>query len=163
MFREVLGSKFGPITRQLEVLPDFHQSLQVNVETVPRLSNGRFHQHRFQFIIHEPSNHLALHSLDTESVVNQLTKRLRHTSSGYSLVSHRGGPGSSPGLVKWELWTKWRWGRFSPSTSVSPANLHHTKFSILTITRGRYNGPISGRRAEWTQFRLHPPYANLTN
>jgi hypothetical protein len=30
-------------------------------------------------------------------------------------------------------------GRFSPSTSVSSANLHSTKFSILTITRGRYN------------------------
>jgi hypothetical protein len=25
------------------------------------------------------------------------------------------------GLVMWDLcWTKWRWGRFSPSTSVSP-------------------------------------------
>jgi hypothetical protein len=30
-------------------------------------------------------------------------------------------------------------------------------FSILTITRGRYNRPVSGRRAEWTQFGLHPP------
>jgi hypothetical protein len=27
----------------------------------------------------------------------------------------------------WDLWwTKWRWSRFSPSTSVSPANLHST-------------------------------------
>jgi hypothetical protein len=47
-------------------------------------------------------------------------------------------------------------GRFSPSTSVSPA-IHSTKFSIFTITRGRYNRPINGRRAEWTQFGLHPP------
>jgi hypothetical protein len=47
-----------------------------------------------------------------------------------------GGPGSIPGLVKWDLWwTKWRWGGFSPSTSVSPANLHSTKFSIIIITR----------------------------
>jgi hypothetical protein len=30
---------------------------------------------------------------------------------------------------------------FSPSTSISPANLHSTKFSIVTITRGRYNRP----------------------
>jgi hypothetical protein len=46
------------------------------------------------------------------------------------------GPGFSPGLVKWDLWwTKWRWGTFSLSTSVSPANLHSTKFSINTITR----------------------------
>jgi hypothetical protein len=35
----------------------------------------------------------------------------------------------------WDLWwTKWRWGRFSPSTSVSPANLHFTNFSTITIT-----------------------------
>jgi hypothetical protein len=42
----------------------------------------------------------------------------------------------------WDLWwTKWRWGRFSPSILVSPANVHSTKFSILTITRGRHNRP----------------------
>jgi hypothetical protein len=41
-----------------------------------------------------------------------------------------------------------------------PLPIHSTKFSILTITRGRYNRPINGRRAEWTQFGLHPPYAN---
>jgi hypothetical protein len=35
----------------------------------------------------------------------------------------------------WDLWwTKWRWGMFSPSTSVSPANLHSTNFSTITIT-----------------------------
>jgi hypothetical protein len=50
-------------------------------------------------------------------------------------------------------------GRFSPTTSVSPA-IHSTKFSILTITRARYNRPVSGRRAEWTQFGLHPPLCN---
>jgi hypothetical protein len=33
----------------------------------------------------------------------------------------------------WDLWwTKWRWGRVSPS--VSPANLHSTNFSTITIT-----------------------------
>jgi hypothetical protein len=27
----------------------------------------------------------------------------------------------------WDMWwTKWHWGRFSPSTSVSPANSHST-------------------------------------
>jgi hypothetical protein len=36
----------------------------------------------------------------------------------------------------WDLWwTKWRWGRFSPNTSVSRANLHYsTNFSTITIT-----------------------------
>jgi hypothetical protein len=54
---------------------------------------------------------------------------------------------------KWDLWwTKWRWGRFSPSISVSPANLHSIIVSIIIITRGKHNRPFSGRRAEWTQF-----------
>jgi hypothetical protein len=35
------------------------------------------------------------------------------------------------------------------------------KFSILTITRDRYNKPESGRHAEWTQFGLHPPLCKL--
>jgi hypothetical protein len=35
----------------------------------------------------------------------------------------------------WDLWwTKWRWGRFSPSTSVSPANLYSANLSTITIT-----------------------------
>jgi hypothetical protein len=34
-----------------------------------------------------------------------------------------------------------RWGRFSPNISVSSANHHSTEFSILTITRGKYNRP----------------------
>jgi hypothetical protein len=33
------------------------------------------------------------------------------------------------------------------------------KFSIITITRGRYNRPFSGQHAEWTQF--HPPLSEL--
>jgi hypothetical protein len=58
----------------------------------------------------------------------------RHSSSGKSLASHRGGPGSSPGLIMWDLWcTKWRWGRFSPSTSVPPANFHSTNCSTITL------------------------------
>jgi hypothetical protein len=40
-----------------------------------------------------------------------------------------------------DLWsTKWRWGRFSQSTSVSPANLHSTNFSTVTITY--HLGPV---------------------
>jgi hypothetical protein len=35
----------------------------------------------------------------------------------------------------WDLWwRKWPWGRLSSSTSVSPANLHSTNFSKITIT-----------------------------
>jgi hypothetical protein len=38
---------------------------------------------------------------------------------------------------------KWRWGRFSPRTWVSPANLHSICFFtiIFTITRGWQNRP----------------------
>jgi hypothetical protein len=37
----------------------------------------------------------------------------------------------------WDLWwTKWHWGRFSPSTSVSHANSHSTKCSILVYHPG---------------------------
>jgi hypothetical protein len=51
----------------------------------------------------------------------------------------------------WGLWwTKRHRGRFSPSTSFSPANHHSTNFSIIIITRGWHNRPISGRSAEWT-------------
>jgi hypothetical protein len=40
----------------------------------------------------------------------------------------------SPGQVMWYLWwTKWRWGKFSPSTSDFPANLHSTNCSTITI------------------------------
>jgi hypothetical protein len=52
-------------------------------------------------------------------------------------------PGSAPGSGKWDLWwTKWRRGRFSPSTSVSPAKtIHSTNFSIITIIRGSWQRP----------------------
>jgi hypothetical protein len=32
-----------------------------------------------------------------------------------------------------------------------PAN-HSTNFTVIIFTRGRYNRPIGGRRAEWTQL-----------
>jgi hypothetical protein len=52
----------------------------------------------------------------------------------------------------WSLWwTKRLWGKFFPSTSVSPANHHFTNF-IITITRGWHNGPIGGRSVEWTHL-----------
>jgi hypothetical protein len=54
-------------------------------------------------------------------------------------------PGFKPGSVHVGFCDgqKWRWGRFSPSTSVSPANLHSTNFStiIFTITRRWHNRP----------------------
>jgi hypothetical protein len=58
-------------------------------------------------------------------------------------------------------WTKRHWCRFSPSTSVSLANHHFTNFSIIMITRGWNNRPISGRSAEWTQLDSTPPLYQL--
>jgi hypothetical protein len=69
------------------------------------------------------------------------------------LASHRGGPGSRTGSMWGLWWTKWHWGRFSPRNSVSPAN-HSTNFSIIIITRGWHNRPLSGCSVEWT---LIPP------
>jgi hypothetical protein len=76
--------------------------------------------------------------------------------------------------VKWDLWwTKWRCGRFSPSASVSPDNLHSTKFSILTVTWGRYNRPevvgvLSGPNPPLCEFKkkikyfIRTPYFGIT-
>jgi hypothetical protein len=59
----------------------------------------------------------------------------------------------------WGLWwTNRHWGKFSLSTSVSPASHHSTNFSIIIITRGWHNRPISGRSAEWTLDSTPPIY-----
>jgi hypothetical protein len=64
----------------------------------------------------------------------------------YCSLSHRGGPGSKPRFshVGFCDEQKWRRGRFSPRTSVSPANLYSIFFSIIIfiITRGWYNRPV---------------------
>jgi hypothetical protein len=52
-------------------------------------------------------------------------------------------------------------GQIFSENSVSPANHHSTKFSILIITRGKYNKPIGGRRTEWTQLDSTPHYSKL--
>jgi hypothetical protein len=57
-------------------------------------------------------------------------------------------------------WTKRHTGRFSPSTSVSPAN-HSTNFSIIIIIQGWHNWFIGGRSAEWTQLDSTPHYTSL--
>jgi hypothetical protein len=51
----------------------------------------------------------------------------------------------------WGLWwTKWHWGRFSLSTSVSPANSHSTDCSTFIIYNpGLVHKPICGRRTKW--------------
>jgi hypothetical protein len=86
-------------------------------------------------------------------------KKPCRSSSGLTLASHRGGPGSRPGSM-WSLWwTKRHWGRISPSTSVSPAN-HSTNFSIIIITRGWHNRPIGGRSGEWTQLDYTPHFTS---
>jgi hypothetical protein len=62
------------------------------------------------------------------------TLRRGHISGSQSSTSQRGGPGSSPGQVMWDLWwTKRHWGRFSPSTSVFPTNYNSTECSTLII------------------------------
>jgi hypothetical protein len=43
----------------------------------------------------------------------------------------------APGQVMWNLWwTKWLWGRFNSSISVSPANSHYTDCSVFIYHSG---------------------------
>jgi hypothetical protein len=61
----------------------------------------------------------------------------------------------------WDLWwTKWRWGRFFPTISVSPVNLHSTACSTITIIYhlGLVQQATSGRSTKWTQS--HPTENN---
>jgi hypothetical protein len=60
----------------------------------------------------------------------------------------------------WDLWwTKWNWGRFSPSTSVSADNSHSAApQSSSCIIQGWYNWPNSGRRTKWTQSHPLPKF-----
>jgi hypothetical protein len=60
-----------------------------------------------------------------------------------------------------DLWrTKWHWGRFSPSTSVSLANFHSTKCTTITFiyNLGLVQQANKGHSAEWTQS--HPTKNN---
>jgi hypothetical protein len=63
----------------------------------------------------------------------------------YTHVNIQFGPGFKPGSghVGFCDGQKWRWGRFSPRTSVSPANLHSIYFStiIFTIIQAWHNRP----------------------
>jgi hypothetical protein len=85
-----------------------------------------------------------------------------YSSGGKSLASRRGGPGSSPSQVMCDLWwTKWHWYRFSPTTSVYPANLHSTNCSTIIIIiiiiiyhPGLVQWTNSGHNTKWTHS--HP-------
>jgi hypothetical protein len=74
--------------------------------------------------------------------------RQRHSSSGFPPWR----PGFKPGFGEVGLLVD----KVALGSVFSPANLHSTKFSIIIITQGRYNRPISGRRAEWTQLDSTP-------
>jgi hypothetical protein len=52
----------------------------------------------------------------------------------------------------WDLWwTKWHWGRFSPRTSVSPANLQSTDCSTIIII---YHLGLVQQAKQWPQYQL---------
>jgi hypothetical protein len=67
------------------------------------------------------------------------------------------------------LWrTKRHWGKFSPSTSVSPANHHSTRFSIIILNRGWHNRPNFESVANYLNFktlysRRHDDYLFFVN
>jgi hypothetical protein len=74
----------------------------------------------------------------------------------YSLASQRGGPGSCPGSMWGLWWTKRHWGRFSPSTSVSPANQYSPTSPSSSPEAGTI-GLFGGISGEWTQLDSTPP------
>jgi hypothetical protein len=59
---------------------------------------------------------------------------------------------------------KWRWGRFSPRSSVSPANLHSICFFtiIFTITRGWHNRPHKAKKSV-THTPMHSARVSVTS
>jgi hypothetical protein len=51
----------------------------------------------------------------------------------------------------WYLWwKKWHWGRFSPSTSVSFANSHSTRYSTLII----YHPGLVQKAKYWPTYQV---------
>jgi hypothetical protein len=80
------------------------------------------------------------------------------------LLSHRGGPGSRPRLASGICGGQSGVGAFSLSTSVSPAKIgHSTNFSILTITRGRYNRPVVAAVPSGPSMDTTPQYSHEKN
>jgi hypothetical protein len=82
-----------------------------------------------------------------------------HNSGSRSPASHRGGPGSSPGQVMWDLMVdKVALGQvfseyFGFSCQFLFHRLLHTSSSIITDWSNR---PNSGRRIKWTKSHTHP-------
>jgi hypothetical protein len=78
--------------------------------------------------------------LGVSSALPTYTSALAQLSSAF----HRGCPGSIPGQVMWILrWTMWHWGRFSPSTLVSPAKYHSSDRSTMIIVWGGTIGQVA--------------------
>jgi hypothetical protein len=73
-------------------------------------------------------------------------QHFKHTfwSGGQPSASHRDGPGSSPGHVMWDLlWTERHWGRFPPSTLVSPVShsFHQSSHHCPGLVQQTYKWP----------------------
>jgi hypothetical protein len=68
--------------------------------------------------------------------------------------------------VRTRVWSSWICGGQSGTGAGFlrvlrfPLPIHSTKFSILTITRGRYYRPINGRRADGPSLDSTQHYAN---
>jgi hypothetical protein len=107
------------------------------------------------------TNHLLPSSAEVNKggTVPPLGRATAEAVSRWSLASHREGPGSRPGLASGICGGQNGAGagflRVLPF--LLPTTFHSTNFSILTITRDRYNRPIYGRSAAWTQYGLHLP------
>jgi hypothetical protein len=98
-----------------------------------------------------------LHSkqhMNNTSITDEAVPQLRRLVAGFPPRRPRFEPRS--GHVRCVV-EKWHWGRFSPTTSGSPANYNSTDCSKLIVYHpGWYNRPVSGRRTKWTQSNSTP-------
>jgi hypothetical protein len=71
-------------------------------------------------------------ALNDSDVKNSVILGPCHSLGGWLPGSHCSSLGSIPAQVMWGLWwTKWHWGRFSPTTSASLASSHCINCSIF--------------------------------
>jgi hypothetical protein len=100
--KNVSATRYNPYTSQTSLCPNVYLPQNSLSRFYPVTSNCLFRRYAIAWYLGHP---VFIHSIYIEF------------------------PGFKPGLVMWDLWwTKWRWGRFSRSTSISSANPHSTKF-----------------------------------
>jgi hypothetical protein len=122
----------------------------------------RYSHFTVEYTVHCTGEQHAMSSHELQSALMLAVEfsnfvRPRHSSSGLSVASHRGGPGSSPGVASGICGKQCGAGAGFLRVLRFPLPIFIPPDSPSSNHPGRYNRPFSGRRAEWTQYGLHPP------